>query len=57
MIGCCTVWQLEDSNPSAKQLLALSRVINQSVGDALSCVLAVELALRCAFGALLNALR
>uniref|UniRef100_A0A7S0WZQ3 Phosphoacetylglucosamine mutase n=1 Tax=Chlamydomonas leiostraca TaxID=1034604 RepID=A0A7S0WZQ3_9CHLO len=38
--------QLEDSNPAAKQLLALSRVINQSVGDALSCILAVELALR-----------
>lgn len=38
--------QLEASQPAAKQLLALSRLINQAVGDALSCVLLVELALR-----------
>lgn len=37
--------QLEASNPAAAQLLALSQLINQAVGDALSCLLAVELTL------------
>lgn len=38
--------QLEHGVPAAAQLLALSRLINQAVGDAISGVLLVEVALR-----------
>ena len=44
LLEACT--QLESSVPAAAQILALSRLINQAVGDAISGVLLVEAALR-----------
>ena len=37
--------QLQDSSAAARQLLTLSRMVNQTVGDALSGILLVELVL------------
>ncbi|KAL6745648.1 hypothetical protein V8C86DRAFT_1705972 [Haematococcus lacustris] len=41
-----TLTQLSACCPAARQLLLLSQAVNQYVGDALSCILLVEVALR-----------
>jgi hypothetical protein len=43
---CCFFSQLAPSSHAAAELLLVAEMVNQSVGDALSCILLVETALR-----------